>query len=476
MSNNLAEQIKDTVTDMLGYYGFNVETDFQMPVFSDYIDIAALKEDEKYPRVVVFCSPGQEKVKFISRIAKHSSIEDVVILDAGFFPSDKAKMPSNVRIYDLPDIDHTRFEDFIRSISPKKPAIPYFNTVSRNPNPPESSHDALVNFEKLVDDQGLNVERAKYEIYRTAISGMNIRYGRYIQVDDSKPVFERSKELSREAILLKAAGYLREEKMADRGLGLESDGNSFLVLSDDDETASLAEAVVDEYVRSQRTVIKKIMSAYPKLFSYNVIIGSLGYYAPKTLLSIERHRKSWTGIIRATAQSENSYLVEVIRTMINTVGISEEVWNRINCLSAFGEINNLVGEYFEKFEKARVGVFGYRGLRRIYIPAKRIATQMRLSELNDELDQEALEDFCIYDSILRSNHTGFDFRAAVRDMNLDRTKLAGTVEKLARLGYCSKILPENSDLPIAIYNQSKFSNHCLKVMRDKVSAILDIEW
>ncbi len=476
MSDNLAEQMKETVTDMLGYYGFSVEVDYKMPVFSDYIDIAVLKEEERYPEVVIFCSPGQERAKFISRIAKHSSIGEVVVIDPEFYASDKIKLPAGVRIYDLPDIDHTKFEEFIRSISPKKPLIPYFSTVSRNPNPPESNHDALLDFEKLVRDQGLDVQRAKYEIYRTAISGMNIRYGRYIQVDDGKPVFERSRDLSREAILLKAAGYFREEKIADRGLGLDSDGNSFLVLSEDEVTASVAEAVVDQYVRSQTTSIKKIMSSYPRMFSYVAIIGSLGYYAPKTLLSIERHRKSWTGVIRSTAQSENSYLVEVIRTMMNTVGISEEVWNRINCLSAFGEVNGLIGEYFEKFEKAKIGVFGYRGLRRIYIPAKRIATQMRLSDLNDELDQDALEEFCIYDSILRSNHTGFDFRSAVRDMNLDREKLAKSVEKLAKLGFCSKILPENSDLPIAIYNQPKFSNHCLKIMREKASSIMDIEW
>lgn len=476
MRNSLAEEDKEVIADMLGYYGFKAETDYEMPFLSDSIDIAAMKDNEEYPRAVIFCSPDKDILKFISRIAKHSSIEDVIVLDSTFTSADKSKLPGNVHFFAFPDIDHTKFEDFISSISARSHPIPYFSTVSRNPNSSNTADDALHRFDALIGKQGLDIEKARYEIYRTAVSGMNIRYGRYIQADEGKPALERNKELSREAILLKAAGYLREEKLPDRGLGLDSDGESFLVLSDEGESASLAQAIVDDYVHSQNKLIKRIMSAFPKTFSYVAIVGSLGYYAPKTTLSIERHRKSWSGIIRTTVQSENSYLLEVIRTMINTVGLTEEEWNRINCLSSFGEINELMGNYFGKFEKARVGVYGYRGLKRIYIPAKRISVQSHLSAMHDDLDWESLEEFCIYDSILRSNRSGFDFRSVISNMDLDNQKLVSKVEKLAELGYCSKLLPENSDLPIAIYNQSKFNNFCLRKMREMASRILEIEW
>lgn len=465
-----------TVVDMLQYYGFNVETDYELPAFSDYIDIAAMKEPEKYPRVVIFCSPGDDRTKFITRLAKHSSVEEVVILDPEFSTLSRKKIPENVQVFGKPDVDHTKFEKFLGRISPKNPVIPYFSTVSNNPDPPGSSNSALERFEELIRDQKLDLNIAKYEIYRTAISGMNIRYGRYIPVDERRPVFERNRELSREAILLKAAGYLREEKMPDRGLGLDSDGDSFLVLSDDGETASLAEAVVDEYVFSKRNIIKKITSKFPKMFNYVTIIGTLGYFAPKTILSLERHRKSWTGTIRTTAQSENSYLVETIRTMVNTVGITEEEWNRINCLASFGEINHIMKDFFEGLEKAKVGIYGYRGLTRIYIPAKRIAIQMGISGMHKELDQNSLEEFCIYDSILRSNRTNFDFRRVVSDMGLDFDRLVDRINGLSELGYCSRLLPENSDLPIAVYNQGKFENYCLREMRKTASNILEIDW
>ncbi len=476
MGSGFAEKMKNTVADLLGYYGFSVETDYEMPVFSDCIDVAALKADEEYPRIVVFCSPGKEKIKFISKLARHSSIEDVVLLDPEYPAQDRNKVPGNVQVFERPDVDHTEFENYVSSFSPKKPAIPYFNTVPGNQNPPETSRDALLNFEELIRDQGLDVEKAKYEIYRTAISGMNLRYGRYISLDDSSPVFERNRELTREAILLKAAGYLKEEKLPDRGLGLDSDGNSFLVLSDEEETASVSEAIVDEFVHNRRQTVKKIMSHFPKMFNYVALVGTLGYFAPKTMLSIERHRKSWSGVIRTTAQSENSYLVEVIRTMMNTVGVTEEEWNRINCLASFGEINSIMKEYFEKFEKAGIGIYGYRGLKRIYLPAKRIAVQMHLEGLREELDMDSLEEFCIHDAILRSNRSNFDFRGMVKDLGLDPKKLANRVGRLAKMGYCSKLLPENSDLPIAIYNQSKFANYCLKVMREMATNILDVEW
>lgn len=476
MSSNLVEHIKDTVTDLLGYYGFIAEEDYTLPPFTDPVDVAAFVDGDNYPRIVVFCSSGEEEFKLITKIAKHSSVEHLAVIGPANSHSQSRKFPGSVQVFDAPDIDRTGFENFVRSFAPKKPNFPYFSTVARKAAESAAPNSPLEKFERLIVDQGLDVEKAKYEIYRTAISGLNIRYGRYIQVDDDKPAFERSRELSREAILLKAAGYLKEEKLPDRGLGLDSDGNSFLVLSDDEVTANVAEAIVDEHVYNKRQAIRKIMSQYPKMFNYTAIVGSLGYYAPRTLLSIERHRRSWTGVIRATAQSENSSLIEVIRTMINTVGISEEQWNRVNCLASFPEINNLLGDYFEAFEKARIGVFGYRGLKRIYIPAKRIAIYLRISEYGDLIDQDALEEFCIYDAILRSNHTNFNFRAMVKDMGLDPEKVSSRIDGLARMGYCSKLLPEGSDLPIAIYNQNKFTSHCLKVMRDKASLILDVDW
>lgn len=476
MRDYLAEQIRNTITDMLGYYGFVADVDYKLPVYSDTIDVVGLMEGENYPRLAIFCYPEDDRVRLIARLARHSSIEEVMIVGTPTPAAFRKKLPPEVHVFETPDIDHTAFENHIKSISPKKPTIPYFSTVERKEPPKVEKLPCLIKFEKLIIEQGLDLNRAKYEMYRTAISGLNIRYGRYIQVDDGKPVFERSRELSREAILLKAAGYLKEEKIPDRGLGLDSDGNSFLVLSDDEETGKVAEAIVDEQVLSNRNTIRKIMGDYPKMFNYVAIVGSLGYFAPRNSLSIERHRRTWTGIIRATAQSENSSLVEVIRTMINTVGIPEEQWGRINCLASFPEINGLLGEYFEKFEKARIGVYGYRGLKRIYLPVKRIATHLDLANYGKLMDEESLEEFCIYDAILRSNNTGFDFRSVVKDLGLDQEKLSLRINELAGLGYCSKLLPEGSDLPIAIYNQNKFSNHCLKIMRAKAASILDVEW
>lgn len=476
MKSSLAERSKNMIADLLTYYGMNARVDYHLPFNSEPIDVAGTLKGEDYPKVAVFCQPDQERLKSIFHLAKHSSIEDVVILGNSTEESSRKKAPESLKFFEFPDIDHTDFEKFIEKLTMAKRDIPYFNTVPREDKSDPEKQDCIMRFEYLVKEQGLDLERARHEIYRTAISGLNIRYGRYIQLEEGNPRFERNKELSREAILLKAAGYLKEEKLPDRGLGLDSDGNSFLVLSDSEETGKLAEAVVDDFVYANMKVIRKIISDYPPLFNYFALVGSLGYFAPKTSLSIERHRRSWSGIIRATAQSENSSLVEVIRTMINTVGISEELWNRINCLVSFPELNNLLTGYFEKFEKAGVGVSGYRGLKRIYLPVKRIVSNLNLTEVVEKINEKDLEEFCIYDSIIRSNKTGFDFRRVVIDLGLDQRKLIQRINELAKLGYCSKLLPEDADLPIAIYNQNKFDNYCLKIMREKASELLDIEW
>lgn len=476
MKSNLAEQSKSLIAELVEYYGFKAKVDCSLPFYSDLIDVAVSEEKDGYPKIAVFLSPDQERLKMIQKIARHSSIEDVVVIGYPDAEVHTRKMPQNIKFLEPPDIDHTEFEKYVSRISPRRPQIPFFNTVRREVKPAVEEEDYVERFESLIREQGLDIKKARQEIYRTAISGLNIRYGRYIQLDDGNPVFERNRELSREAILLKAAGYLKEEKIQDRGLGLDSDGNSFLVLSDDEETGMLAEAVVDDYVYLNMRTIRRIVSEYPPLFNSVALIGSLGYFAPKNALSIERHRRSWSGVIRATVQSENSSLLEVIRTMINTVDISEELWNRINCLASFPELNNLMTEYFEKFEKSGVGVAGFRGLKRIYLPVKRIAANLRLSEIVDQIKQDDLEEFCIYDCIIRSNKAGFDFRRVVEDLGIDQKKLVDRINGLARLGYCSKLLPESADLPIAVYNQNRFDNHCLKIMREKASSILDIEW
>ena len=144
--------------------------------------------------------------------------------------------------------------------------------------------------------------------------------------------------------------------------------------------------------------------------------------------------------------------------------------------SATLELNSLLEKYFDAFEKSGIGVLGYRGLRRIYIPAKRIATYMRLGALSESIDQKSLEEFCIYDSILRSNNTGFDFFSNINDLGLDEEKIESRISEIAARGFCSKLLPHGADLPVAIYNQAKFSNYCLTMMRESASSILDVEW
>ncbi len=477
MGNNLTEQVKDVIADMLEYYGFGVKVDCKFQSPQDVIDIAVLNEKSNDPRIAVFVMPENERSKYINKVSRAREIEDIIILGSGSSDIQKLKLHGEIMRMDLPDENHTEFERYLKEMAPKKPDFPYFSTVPRKLSEVTAKHTHMQKFEALVNDQGLDLKKAQNVIYRTAIGGLNIHYGKYIQLDDgSSPIFERNRELSREAILLKAAGYLKEEKLPDRGLGLDSDGNSFLGLSDDDETTKVAQEIVDDYVLKNRHTIRKIMSQYPDMFNFVAVAGSLGYYAPKTMLAIERHRRTWTGIIRATVQSENSFLIEVIRTMINTVGISEETWNRINCLVSFPELNNLLEKYFEAFQKSGIGVFGYRGLRRIYIPAKRISIHMRLGDLAESLDQDSLEEFCMYDTILRSNHTGFDFFSNINDLGLDEEKIAKIVNEMAAKGFCSKILPHGADLPIAIYNQNKFTNYCLNKMREKASDILDVDW
>ncbi len=477
MGNSLTEQAKDVIADMLEYYGFDVKIDCKFQSLQDVIDVAVLREKSNEPKVAVFIMPDSDRSKYINRVSRAREIDDIIIL--GSAPSDvlKLKLHGEVMRMNLPDEDHTEFERYLKGMAPKKPDFPYFSTVPRKTSETISKPTYMQKFEALVTDQGLDLKKAQNVIYRTAISGLNIHYGKYIRLDDNEaPIFERNRELSREAILLKAAGYLKEEKLPDRGLGLDSDGNSFLGLSDDDETTMVAQEIVDDYIFKNRHTIRKIMSQYPNMFNFGAIVGSLGYYAPKTMLAIERHRRTWTGIIRATVQSENSYLIEVIRTMINTVGVSEETWNRINCLVSFPELTSLLEKYFESFQKSGIGVFGYRGLKRIYIPAKRIASHMRLGDMAESIDQESLEEFCIYDSILRSNHTGFNFFSNISDLGLDEGKIADRISEMAAKGFCSKLLPHGSDLPIAVYNQNKFSNYCLNRMREKASDILDVEW
>ena len=79
MGNNLTEEVKDVIADLLGYYGFVVKIDHKFQGMRDVIDVAVLEEGKNEPSIAVFITPEIERSKFIGKVSRSREISNNVL-------------------------------------------------------------------------------------------------------------------------------------------------------------------------------------------------------------------------------------------------------------------------------------------------------------------------------------------------------------------------------------------------------------
>lgn len=478
------ERIKRTISGILDYYGISYDTDYE-PVFGiDSLDVVAYVESEETPDMAILVEMDPKVQKDFKKLIRTPNLKWIFIVAPKEYLAiiqgelKLKKIPQNKRfaILPVPSPDSLELEDRIRDITSRKDAQRYFVAIKEKAIPDSVESEILTDFEKLIGNERLDIEKAKDVIYKAAVGRMSILSGRSVFRSPDEEIREREKDLSKEAIFLTAVGLLKEEEKKEGNLNTEAESTFYLSLSDSERALKVAAEIVDERIGGRKREMKKIMNQYPHSFNFIVLTGSLGIFTPKPLINIERQRLFSTGVIRTSYQYEKTDLVELIRATVNALNIEVNEWNRINCLASFVEIRGLVSEYFEKFERIGVAVRGYRGYRKLYLPLRTMARFLSFSDWRDSYDKEKLKEFSLYDTLLRTIRTDRDIYERIKDLDISEEDIRNVLSETMKMGLTSHLLPKGSAMPFAIYKQQKFSNFCLERMRSVAEDLLEITW
>ena len=486
MIDESLETVKETVAELLEYYGIRTEADYESFSTREPVDFAGFINSSGEPDLAVVVDFNGHMLKDIKKLARVDHLKNIIVIaQPKNVPKTKRQMPpvrnmleQDVDVFPVPSAEETAFENRIRQLTGRTGNQRFFDSVAiRKAKTGEKQvSQVIADFESMIRDQGLDATKAKELIYKAAVGGLSTYSGKMAYGQSDEPVFERSRDLPKEGIFLMALGVLTEEKKEDRGFGYDSSGYYYLTLSENEKATGIATEVVNEKIENRKHEIRKLMKYYPKAFNFIILTGSLGIFAPRPAINLERQRPLNTGVIRTTFQYENTTLLETIRLAINNLDLQISEWNRINCMASFPEIRNLVSEYFEKFEKIGIAVRGFRGIKRLYLPLNTLAMHVDLASLRDSYRKDKLKKFALWDALLRTTMKDRDLYERLNEMEIEIEEIREALDETEKAGLTSFLLPRDAVKPFAVYNEQRFRNYCLDKMRTEVEDILDVTW
>lgn len=474
--------IKRVVANMLNFYGVeNIEESMEIRS-PEMVDVVATIKGSSEPDIGIKLIGGKPRLSEFYGVLNIPSLKYVVFLtDQDSVNDVKEKLPAttsllekDVFVMPMPSKENTELEDLIRNLTGNSAERTFFEANEVRETVVKWDTQELDRFGEEISSQGLSVETAKRLVYQAAVGGLNIESGTRIR-HLGNMIMRRNENLSREAIFLEALGILKENEKTHSS-GYSEEGTVYLTLDQSENTAKLANQVIIETIESKKNRILDILYSYPDQFSFIVLIGSLGIFAPKQPLPPEGSASYHLGVMRTTFESENTFHVETIRELVNITDITTEEWNRINTLASYSEISNLLHQFFERFEKLGIGVRGHRGIRRTYVPVINLTRILGLSSFKDSYSKSELKKFVVWDTILNYKTYMHNWQERLASLGITNENVSNALSETMKRRITSGVLPEGSFMPFAVYNSHTFRNYCIEKMRKASSVILDITW
>lgn len=477
------DSTKRLVASILNFYEIGMVEESMEPRSPDTVDVIGSINGQTAPDLGVKIFEGRPRLseyygalnnpalKYVFFLAPSNLVREV----RNRLPASTSLLEKEVFVLSLPSRENTDLEDKLRDLTRNVSKLSYFQDKEKSsPTVIADTHE-VDNFRDQISSQGLSVDVAKRLVYQTAVGGLSIVSGTRIRHSLGKMMMRRNENLSREAIFLEALGILKENEKGYES-GLDEEGKVFLTLDQSEGTARLANQIISEMLEYKRDSIVDLLSSYPSQLSFVALIGSMGIFAPKQPLPPERSSTYRLGVTRTTFESENTHLVETIRELVNIADINTTEWNKVNTLASYHEINNLMHQMFERFEKIGIGVRGHRGIKRIYLPVTHIARFLEFSSLKESYNKAEMKRFSIWDTILNYRTYQHTWSQRLESLGLTSDDISWALSFTMERKMTSGILPEGSFMPFAVYNSHGFRNFCLERMRQAASVILDITW
>ncbi len=476
---------KRLVANILDYYGVGmIHSQYSAGESGDPDIVACVAQGSTVPDLgikLVGRSPrtsqlagalSMDSLKYVVFLAPKDKLETV----REKLPATTSLLEKDVSVFPIPSPDSSELEDWLRKTTGKSTEKTFFENLPSEGIEEEIPVDTqeLDKFMDVISSQGLSTLTAKRLVYQAAVGGLNIESGTRIS-HLGNMITRRNENLSKEAIFLEALGVLRESA-SSASPEISGESTLYLTLDQSEKTRVLADQIIVETIASKRDRIREIFAAYPDQFVFTAIIGSMGIFGPKQPLPPERSTTYSVGVIRTTFEAENTYLVEAIRELVNITGITTVDWNRINTLASYHEINNLLHQFFERFEKIGIGVKGHRGVKRIYIPVTHIARSMALGKMAASYNKMEMKKFVVWDTILNYKSYMHHWNERLGSLGISSEDISSALSDTMQKGLTSGLLPEGSYMPFAVYKSHLFRNYCVEHIREAASGILDISW
>ncbi|MEM4055588.1 MAG: hypothetical protein QW578_00900 [Thermoplasmatales archaeon] len=243
------EQIIQQCARILDYYYIDSDTEFSLGT-KERIDVVGYFKNKKDPDIGIGIELSSDFQHDESKLSKIKSFQwRFIVTDL----NDTLSLGPMIKVDGIPieivkppDLD-LAFETKIREITDQK-SRPWFNTFTHPPTIPLT--DPLLEFEREIEDQGLDFETAKDILFRAKLGGIHL--GEY-QLKKYTTEYYGSKP-SREMLLLKAKGFIFENRV-----GENYEKGKQLIYTLSEEAQEGTESIIDERINTRAKNLQQIV-------------------------------------------------------------------------------------------------------------------------------------------------------------------------------------------------------------------------
>jgi hypothetical protein len=456
------EEIKNLISNILGYYGLDAISEYS--INGKRIDLVGKNPKNEEILIGIEIEITSDLKKDIDNLNSLNPKYKIIISpDADQFKSNITQ----IKIFNIPSETNKEFENYIRKICENEKTgeikLNYFFDVMKTYTENMKGKDLLSKFKNFVAENKLDYKKARDIIFRAYIGG-NIEVGK---VDN-----HYNKDLPKEYRFLKALGFFDEEVAYVSGLPI------IAKLKNDDNIIGIASEIANEIIKERRDDIESIFNKYNKSFVFCSLVGN-NYDFSYDLYEYIKYM-----------DIKHDYLVKI--PLLIVVNNENSYYWKLNIVCSFIDILNRIEQLYNELEKINIGVRSktYHGSKGSYeTPLQHAILHIKvprelwyiIKDYND-IDESFLNEFVSYaivynykDVDLTHNDNAKDFIELINKFGIDFELIKKVILELSNNGITSNLLfnfnnPEDSigtsRYLFAVYDEESFKRYIRKRLNE----------
>ncbi|MEM3872797.1 MAG: hypothetical protein QXE05_09580 [Nitrososphaeria archaeon] len=449
------EQIKQQCAQILDYYYIASDTEFFLDT-KERIDVVGYFRNKNDPDIGIEVELSSGFQHDASKLSKIKSFQwRFIVTDLNDTLSLGPMIQVDgipIEIVKPPDLD-LAFETKIREITDQK-SRPWFNTFMHPPTIPLT--DPLLEFEREIEDQGLDFEAAKDVLFRAKLGGIHL--GEY-QLKKYTTEYNGLRP-SREMLFLKAKGFIREDM---KGRNLEEGKQLIYTLSE--EAQEVTESIIAERINTKTKNLQQIVEIYG---NSAVMISLLGYNGNFVDPSESRsHNTSVDYYDKASLPSTVYLFNDSTRYLTEKFNIDPEIISIAEVVASSSIFREITKQIYKALVDAQLGnkteSFSARGNLQgeLYsVPLSALLEKLEVEEFVESPKIDRLRSYAEW-AILQAHNPSYpkSLFDSYRAIGSDPNNAEILIEKLAEQGITSKLVKGGTST-IAIYDIKRFNDFC----------------